>query len=107
MLKEFFMKNQSNNKRGHEYVSYNDAKEYAQSLKFMRKSQWIEHCDKGLNHPLIPNDPKMFYLGEWEGWSEFLDSKGALRYSMEVNYETLADDMKKMWKEIIEKEKNK
>jgi len=53
------------------FVSFEEAKEYAQSLGLSSSIEWIAECkiDKPND---IPANPRTVYPDEWEGWGDFL-----------------------------------
>ena len=55
-----------------EYLSFQEAKKFAQSKKIQSKKEWIEFYDL---HKLELNLPKtlhFYYKSEWKGWADFL-----------------------------------
>jgi len=58
-----------------EFISYDEAKKYAQSLKFESVRNWYDYLKIEKLPKNIPNAPEKFYRNEWEGWAKFLGSK--------------------------------
>ena len=70
--------------------SYQEAKEYAQSLNLKSTYYWHEHT-RNKYFPLdIPKSPNSFYKKEFEGWSKFLGTNWILyeeakKYAQSLN----------------------
>jgi superfamily II DNA or RNA helicase len=61
------------------YRSYEEAKNYVQSLKLKSKAEWFSHT-KYKNFPIdIPKKPDHVYINEWKSWGDFLNT-GIIAY---------------------------
>jgi len=58
-----------------DYVSYQEAKKFARSLKFENHKQWAEYAKSEKKPKNIPADPYYYYGDEFEGYPEFLGTK--------------------------------
>ena len=56
------------------YRSYEQAKKYAQSLKFKSTKYWFKHSQTSNFPKDIPLYPDKIYKKEWKSWGEFLDN---------------------------------
>jgi hypothetical protein len=56
------------------FVPFNLAKKYAQSLKLKRQNQWYEHIKSNLfiRDNRIPMSPQSTYKKDWVSWGDFL-----------------------------------
>lgn len=60
-------------KRQMSFVSYDDAKEFAQSLGLETKMQWIAFCKSGDRLIDVPANPQKVYKDKgWVSWRDFL-----------------------------------
>jgi superfamily II DNA or RNA helicase len=74
--------------RSKNYVSYQKAKKYANSLKLQKSSEWSKHT-KSKNFPKdIPAAIQNVYKNEFEGWGIFLGSGNKQGY-LNKNYVSL------------------
>jgi Hypothetical methyltransferase len=55
------------------YRSFEDAREYAHSLKLRNTLEWVEHCGSGDRPKDVPASPHSVYEGKgWTGYGDFL-----------------------------------
>jgi superfamily II DNA or RNA helicase len=77
--------------RGREYSSFEEAREFARSLRLRNRREWGQFCrgeisEKGKLPDDIPVDPLTTYFNEgWIGWSDWLGT-GKERLSMRRQY---------------------
>lgn len=58
--------------RKKEWMSFEEAREYARGLGLIGKSQWRNYCKGGLKLENIPNAPRIVYKDKWLGFEDFL-----------------------------------
>ena len=72
----------SSKEKSRQYISYKDAKTFAQSLKLKSKEEWINYCksnDKPIN---IPTNCDQTYRDKgWESWPDFLGNERVVKYT--------------------------
>ncbi len=54
------------------WISFEEAKAYARSLKLLNRNQWFNHCSKGNMPGDIPRNPDYVYKKVWKGWGDWL-----------------------------------
>ena len=63
------------------YRSFEEAREYARSLKFKSQNDWFHFCKSELKPDDIPTGLPGRYLNEgWIGWNDFLGTKSVNNY---------------------------
>jgi len=74
--------NISSQEKSKQYISYNDAKSFAQSLKLNSRDEWIQYCKSNKNLPKIPMNGDLTYKNKgWESWPDFLGYKRVVKYT--------------------------
>ena len=64
---------------GNEYLPFEEAKKFAQSLKIEYTSEWKQYCKSGKKPKNIPSGADIMYKNKgWKGWGDFLGT-GRLR----------------------------
>ena len=60
--------------REKEYVSFEKAREFARSLGFNNREEWLRYCKSGKKPKDIPNYPidTPIYKNKWKGWGDWL-----------------------------------
>jgi len=66
------------------YISFKDAREYARSFNLRSHKEWKAHKLDNPHIP-IPDNPKLIYGDQWEGWQDFLGSR-FYSYDEFINY---------------------
>tara|TARA_Y100000022_G_scaffold194121_1_gene198094 strand:- start:65 stop:481 length:417 start_codon:yes stop_codon:yes gene_type:complete len=55
------------------YLSFEEAKSFAKSLKIEKRSQWVKYYKENKQDlHNVPYNPITKYKNEWQGWSDFL-----------------------------------
>ena len=61
--------------QGFNFLPYNEAKKYVNSLGLKSQSQWIRFLKKNLKPDNIPSSPRQYYLSKgWVSWGDWLGS---------------------------------
>jgi len=55
-----------------QYKPFIDARNFARSLKFSTRQQWIEYCMSNHKPEDIPRSVHVTYKKDWKGWGDFL-----------------------------------
>ena len=59
--------------RDREFLSFEEAREFAHFLKLETRNDWAEYCKSGQKPDDIPSTPDKTYKGKgWNGWGDFL-----------------------------------
>ncbi len=66
-----------------QYLYFEEARKYVQSLRLKGYEDWIEYCKSGNKPADIPSNPARTYEKEWKGWGDWL---GYLFSPYETNY---------------------
>ena len=63
--------------RNIEYMTFEEAREYAHNLKFKTSTEWREWSKSGLKPENIPSKPEITYKNKgWKSWADFLGTIG-------------------------------
>jgi hypothetical protein len=72
----------SSQEKSRQYISYKDAKSFAQSLKLKSKEEWINYCKSSNNLTNIPTNCDQTYRDKgWESWGDFLGNERIVKYT--------------------------
>ena len=74
--------NISSQEKSKQYISYNEAKSFAQSLKLKSGQEWIKYCKSDKKPLNIPANADSTYKNNgWESWPDFLGYKRVVKYT--------------------------
>ncbi len=60
-------------RKNNRYLSFQEAREFAQSMNFRKSKEWKEYTKAGKNPQNIPCHPDIIYKEQgWDGWKDFL-----------------------------------
>lgn len=66
-------KNKRKQKRGNDFLSYEDAKNYVRTLGLKNHREWNQYCKSGNKPDNIPNGANRAYKNQgWVNWADFL-----------------------------------
>jgi len=62
---------------GNEFITFEEAREFARNLNFKSKTEWQEWCKSGMRPENIPSKPETVYKEKgWTNWNDFLGTIG-------------------------------
>jgi hypothetical protein len=64
--------NLSSSQISKKYISFDEAKQFVQSLKLKNQEEWKEYCKSGKRPDTIPSAPNITYKKEWKGVGDWL-----------------------------------
>ena len=65
--------NQSSKAKREQFLPFDEALAFAQSLNLANHKEWEAWCKEGVRPPNVPADPRSAYKdGGWEGWGHWL-----------------------------------
>lgn len=62
-------------RKSKEFLSFEDAKAFVQSLKLRNREDFWYRCKSSLMPLKIPKAPEYYYRKEWSGWGDFLSCR--------------------------------